>query len=108
MAVSGLLSSSQISSLIQQASAAFQLPAAALQTQELPMKAQISALGKVQSALSGLQQALSGLANVQSLQQRTVSASPNGVVQASVTNAATPGTYTLTGIHVAHAETLIS
>jgi flagellar hook-associated protein 2 len=106
--VTDLLSSSQISSLIQQASAAFQLPAATLQTQEAPMKAQISALGKVQSALSSLQQALSSLSDVSSLQQRSVTATPNGVVQASATNAAALGTYTLTGIHLAHAETLIS
>jgi flagellar hook-associated protein 2 len=106
--VTNLLSSSQITSLIQQASAAFQLPAATLQTQETPMKAQISALGKVQSALSGLQQALSGLADVGSLQQRTVTTSPNGIVQASVTNTAAPGTYVLTNIALAHAETLIS
>jgi flagellar hook-associated protein 2 len=108
MAVTSLLSSSQITSLIQQASAAFQLPAAALQTQEAPIKAQISALGKVQSALSGLQSALAGLADVQTLQQRTVSTTPNGIVQASVTNAAAPGSYSLANIRLAHAETLIS
>jgi flagellar hook-associated protein 2 len=106
--VTNLLSSSQISSLIQQASAAFQLPAATLQTQEAPMKAQISALGKVQSALSGLQQALAGLADVGSLQQRTVATTPNGVVQASVTNSAATGSYSLSNITLAHAETLIS
>lgn len=106
--VTNLLSSSQITSLIQQASAAFQLPAASLQTQEAPMKAQISALGKVQSALSGLQQALSGLADVGSLQQRTITASPTGLVQASVTNAAALGSYSLSHITLAHAETLIS
>ena len=106
--VTSVLSSSEITSLIQQASAAYQLPAAALQTQETPIKAQISALGQVQSALSGLQSALSGLADVQSLAQRTVSASPSGVVSASATNAAALGTYSLTGIELAHAETLVS
>jgi flagellar hook-associated protein 2 len=107
MAVS-ILSSSQITSLIQQVSAAFQLPAAALQAQEVPMKAQISALGKVQNALSSLQSALAGLADVGSFAQRTVSSSASGVVQANVTNAATPGSYTLAGVHLAHAETVIS
>jgi flagellar hook-associated protein 2 len=107
MAVSGLLTSSQITSLIQQASAAFQLPAAALQTQETPLKAQISALGKVQGALSGLQSALAGLADVGTLAQRTVSLS-SPVVQASVTNEAAVGSYTLSGIHLASVETLIS
>ncbi|HXP03869.1 MAG TPA: flagellar filament capping protein FliD [Stellaceae bacterium] len=106
--VTNLLSSSQITSLIQQASAAFQLPAATLQTQETPMKAQISALGKVQGALSSLQQALAGLADVGSLQQRSVTASPNGVVQASATNSASVGSYALSNITLAHAETLIS
>src|SRR5258708_17060643 len=106
--VTSLLSSSQITSLIQQASAAFQLPAATLQTQEAPMKAQISALGKVQGALSSLQQALAGFSDVGALQQRAVTASPNGVVQASATNAAAVGSYALSNITLAHAETLIS
>ncbi len=106
--VTNLLTSDQITSLIQQASAANQLPAATLQTQEVPMKAQISALGKVQSALSGLQSALSGLASVESLTQRTVSATPNSVVTATATNDAPIGTYSLTGIHLATAETLVS
>jgi flagellar hook-associated protein 2 len=106
--ITTLLSSSQITSLIQQASAAFQLPAASLQTQEAPMKAQISALGKVQSALSGLQQALSGLADVGSLQQRTISASPTGLVQATVANNAATGSYSLSHITLAHTETLVS
>ena len=106
--VSSLLSSSQITSLIQQASAANQLPAATLQTQETPLKAQISALGKVQSALSGLQSALAQLADVGTLTQRTVSSSPNGVVEATVTNAAALGSYSLSGIHLAQAEALIS
>src|ERR1700727_1712682 len=106
--VTSLLSSTQITALIQQASAANQLPAATLQTQEAPMKAQISALGKVQSALSGLQSALAGLADIGSLAQRTVSPSPSGVVEASVTNAASVGTYSLGNIQLAHSETLVS
>src|SRR5580700_630196 len=93
--VQSLLSSSDIQSLIQQASAANQLPAATLQTQETPLKAQISALGKVQSALSGLQSALGALANVQSLTQRTVSTSSSSIVQANATNTAAVGTYSL-------------
>jgi flagellar hook-associated protein 2 len=106
--VQSLLSSSEIQSLIQQASAANQLPAATLQTQETPMKAQISALGQVQSALSGLQSALSQLSDIGSLAQRTVSATPNGVVQATATNAASVGTYSLSNIQLAKAETLVS
>ncbi|HWB51607.1 MAG TPA: flagellar filament capping protein FliD [Stellaceae bacterium] len=106
--VTNLLSSDQISQLIQQASAANQLPAATLQTQEVPMKAQISALGKIQSALSGLQSALGDLANIDTLTQRTVSSTPGSIVSAAVTNDAPVGTYSLTGIHLATAETLIS
>ena len=106
--VTSLLSSSQITSLIQQANAANQLPAAALQTQETPIKAQISALGKIQSALSGLQSALSNLSNVEGLTQRTVSATPNGVVTATATNAAPVGSYSLSNITLATAESLTS
>src|ERR1700689_808485 len=106
--VTDLLSSSQITSLIQQASAAYQLPAATLQTQEAPMKAQISALGKVQSALSGLQSALAGLADIGSLAQPTGSTSPSGVVAAGGTKAPSVGTYSLGNIQLAHSETLVS
>ena len=72
------------------------------------MKAQISALGKVQSALSGLQSALAGSSDVETLAQRTVSTSPSGVVQATATNAAAVGNYSLSDIQLAQAETLIS
>ncbi|HJU19444.1 MAG TPA: flagellar filament capping protein FliD [Stellaceae bacterium] len=107
-ASAGILSSSQITSLIQQASAAYQAPANALQAQEKPIEAQVSALDKVESALSGLQSAISGLADIGSLTQRSVTASPSGAVSASVTNAAAPATYTLSGIHLAQAQSLIS
>ena len=106
--VSSLLSSSDIQSLISQASTANQLPATTLQDQEKPIQAQISALGTVQSVLSDLQSALSQLSNVETLTQRTVSSSASGVVTVTATNAAPLGTYSLTNVHLAHAETLIS
>lgn len=108
MAVSGILSSSQITSLIQQASAANQAPAGVLQAQEKPIQAQVGALTKVQGALSALQSALGGLATVQTLAQRSVSVSPTGAVNATADNATATGTYSLTGIHLAAAESLIS
>jgi len=106
--VSGVLSSSQITTLIQQASAAYQAPANTLQAQEQPIQTKISALGKVQGALSGLQSALAGLGDVQNLSQRSATVSPDGVVQASATNDTATGTYSLTNIHLAQAETLNS
>jgi len=106
--VSGVLTSDQITSLIQQAQTAYQAPATALQAQEKPVEAQISALGKVQGALSGLQSALAGLADVQSLAQRSVTTSPTGAVDATVTNDAAASTYNLSGIHLAQTESLIS
>jgi flagellar hook-associated protein 2 len=107
-AVSGVLSSDQITSLIQQASAGFQAPANALQAQEKPIEAQISDLGKAQSALASLQSALAGLADVQTLAQRSVTTSPTGTVNATVTNDAPAGTYDLSKIQLAQAESLIS
>jgi len=101
------LSSSEITSLIQQATAAFDAPITAIQNSEKPLTAQISALGSVQNALSGLQSALSSLADVQSLSQRSVSSS-SSAVQATATNQAALGTYNISGIHLATAETLIS
>jgi flagellar hook-associated protein 2 len=106
--VTSLLSSAQITSLIQQASTAYQAPATALQSQEQPIQTQISALGKVQSALSSLQSAVGSLADVQTIARRSVTASPNGTVSAAVTNDATPGTYNLTNIQLAQPESLIS
>lgn len=106
--VTSLLSSSEITSLIQQASTAYQAPATALQAQEQPIQTQISALGQVQSALSSLQSALSSLSDVQSLTQNSVTASPSGMVSATVTNEAVPGTYNLSNIQLAQAQSLIS
>jgi flagellar hook-associated protein 2 len=106
-AVSGVLSSSEITSLIQQASAAYDAPITALQTAEKPITTEISALGSVKSSLSGLQSALAALSDVQSLSQRTVTSS-SSAVQATATNQAALGNYTLSGIHLATAENLIS
>jgi flagellar hook-associated protein 2 len=106
--VSSVLSSDQIASLIQQAQTAYQAPATALQNQEKPIQAQISALGKVQSALSSLQSSLAGLADVQTLAQNSVTVSPTGAVKATATNSAVAGTYSLSKIHLAQAETLVS
>jgi len=108
MSVTNLLSSSQITSLIQQAQAAYQAPAGVLQAQEKPYQAQVTALAAVQAALSGLQSAMADLANVQTLAQRSVSVSPSGAVEATADNATATGTYSLTGIHLAAAESLIS
>src|SRR5690348_660191 len=106
--VSGVLSSSQITSLIQQASAAFQEPATLIQNQEKPIQAQISALGQVQSSLSSLQSAVAQLANLSSTPPLTVTATPNGTVSGTATSTAVPGTYSLSSIVLAHAENLIS
>src|SRR5215470_12676301 len=92
--VSSLLSADQITTLIQQASAADQAPANALAAQEKPIQAKISALGKVQGALSSLQSSLADLANVQTLTQRSVTTSPSGAVQATAANSAARGPIT--------------
>jgi flagellar hook-associated protein 2 len=106
--VTSLLSSSEITSLIQQASTAYQAPATAAQAQETPIQTQISALGQVQSALSGLQTALGGLADLQTLAQQSVTTSPSGTVSATATNAAAPGTYNFSDIQLAEAQSLVS
>ncbi|HVA35279.1 MAG TPA: flagellar cap protein FliD N-terminal domain-containing protein, partial [Stellaceae bacterium] len=108
MTVSSVLSSSQITSLIQQASAAFQEPATLIQDQEKPVQAEISALGQVQNSLSSLQSALAQLADLSSTPPRTVTATPNGVVSGTATATATPATYSLSNIVLAHAENLVS
>jgi len=106
--LSGVLSSSQITSLIQQASAAFQEPAALIQNQEKPVEAQISALGQVQSSLSSLQSAMAQLADLSSTPPLTVTATPNGTITGTADSTATAGTYSLSSIVLAHQENLIS
>ncbi len=106
--VSSVLSSSEITSLIQQASAAYQEPATLLQDQEKPVQTQISALGQVQSTLSSLQSAMAALADLSATPQRTVTATPDGVVSGTATANAAPGNYTLSDIVLAQAENLIS
>jgi flagellar hook-associated protein 2 len=108
MAVSSVLSATDITSFIQQASAKFEAPANALLAQEKPVEDQISALGKVQSVLSSLQSAFANLADVESLTQRSGTVSPNGIVTATATNAAGVGTYDLSNIHLAQSERLLS
>lgn len=106
--VQSLLSSSNIQSLIQDASTKYQLPATTLQAQEKPIEAEISALGAVQSTLSDLQSALGQLSDISTLSQRTASSSASGIVSATATNGTPLGTYALTNIHLATAESLIS
>jgi flagellar hook-associated protein 2 len=106
-ATSGVLSSSEITTLIQEASAAYDAPITALQTSEQPITTEISALGSVKSSLSSLQSALSSLADVQGLSQRSVTSSSNSV-QAAATNQAALGTYNISGIRLATAESLSS
>ncbi len=108
MAVSDALSSSQISSLIQQGDGRESASSRGLAGPGKPIQAQVAALTQVQGALSNLQSVLGGLANIQTLAQRAVSVSPNGAVTATANNAAETGTYALTGIHLAAAESLIS
>lgn len=107
-AVSSSLSSSEITSLIQQAETAYLQPATTLQSQETPIQTQIKDLGQVQSALSSLQSALASISDVSTLPQNTVSVSPSGAVTATATNNAEAGTYSLTGIHLAQSQSLIS
>ncbi|MGH7013546.1 MAG: flagellar filament capping protein FliD [Stellaceae bacterium] len=108
MAVSSVLSSSQITSLIQQAEQAYQEPVTLIQNQEKPIQAEISALGNVQSSLSSLQSVVAQLADLSATPPRTVTATPNGAASGTATAAATPATYSLTNIVLAHAENLVS
>jgi flagellar hook-associated protein 2 len=108
MAVSSVLSSSEITSLIQQAQQAYQEPATLIQNQEKPIQAQISALGNVQNSLSSLQSVMAQLADLSATPPRTVTATPNGTVTGTATAAAAPATYSLSNIVLAQAEDLIS
>ena len=108
MSISGVLSSSQIQSLVTAAENQYNAPISTLQAQAKPLSTEISALGNLSSVLGNLQSAVQGLSSLSSLQQVQASAGNSAVLSATAANTAPTGTYQVTVSGIAHAQSLYS
>lgn len=108
MSISGVLSSSQIQSLVTAAEKQYNAPISTLQAQAKPLSTEISAFGNLSSVLGNLQSAVQGLSSLSSLQQVQASAGNSAVLSATAANTAPTGTYQVTVSGIAHAQSLYS
>lgn len=108
VSLSGLVSGVNVNQLISTISAAYQQPITLLQSQGQSYQTTLSAWGKLQSSLSGLQSALSGLQNIGSLNNRSVTLSNSSAASATVQANAPQGTYSLSNIVLAQAQSVYS
>ncbi|MBU2766771.1 flagellar filament capping protein FliD [Acidithiobacillus ferrivorans] len=109
MSLSGVLSSSEIASLVQAAQQQYDAPIKTIQTQETPIKAEISAFGNISSVLGGLQGALGAFNNIPQMAQTSTSVSNSSIIAASSAgNTALLGTYTVAVSGLAMNESLYS
>ncbi len=106
--VSSLFSSAEVTAIVSQLQARIQAPMKLEQSQIKADNAQISALGSVRGALSSLNGALSGLANPASLSTMKATTSASAVATASAKASAASGSYTLSGIKLAHSQEVYS
>ncbi|MDA8153546.1 MAG: flagellar filament capping protein FliD [Acidithiobacillus sp.] len=108
MSISGVLSSSQIQSLVTAAENQYNAPIATLQAQAKPLGTEISAFGNLSSVLGNLQSAVQGLTSLSSLQQVQASVGNSAVLSATAANTAPTGTYQVTVSGIAQAQSLYS
>ena len=108
VSLSGLVSGVNINQLISTISASYQQPITLLQTQGQSYQTTLSAWGQLNSSLSSLQSALSGLQNVGSLNNRSVTLSNSSAASATVQANAPQGTYSLSNIILAQAQSVYS
>jgi len=108
VSISGLVSGINVQSLISTLSAAYQQPITLLQNQQQTYQTTLSAWGQVQSALSSLQSTVASLQNVTQLNNRTVSLSNSSAVSGTASANAPLGTYSLSNIVLAQAQSVYS
>ncbi len=97
-----------VPSLITSLSAAYQVPVTQLQNSVQSDQATLSAWGTLQGAVSSLQSTVSALQQISSLNNRTANLSNSAAVSASVSADAPLGTYSLSNIVLAQAQSLYS
>ncbi len=108
VSLSGLVSGVNINQLISTISAAYQQPITLLQSQGQSYQTTLSAWGQLQGSLSSLQSALAGLQNIGSLNNRSVTLSNSSAASATVQANAPLGTYSLSNIVLAQAQSVYS
>jgi flagellar hook-associated protein 2 len=108
MSTVGSLSSSAIQSQVSAYQARLQAPITALQSQTTTEKADISAWGAIKGTVSTLSTALAGISNLASLTARSATSTSSSVAKATVTNSAQAGTYALSHVSLAHAQSIYS
>jgi len=108
VSVPGVISGINTSKLIQQLTQVYQAPIQQLKSQVAQEDSQLTAWGNFKSALSQLQSGLGGLSNINTLSQRSVTSSDTSVATASVTNDASPGSYSLSVSGLAQSQSLYS
>ncbi len=108
VSLSGLVSGVNINQLISTISAAYQQPITLLQSQGQSYQTTLSAWGQMQGSLSSLQSALAGLQNVGSLNNRSVTLSNSSAASATVQANAPLGSYSLSNIVLAQAQSVYS
>ena len=97
-----------VPSLITSLSAAYQVPVTQLQNTVKTDQATLSAWGTLQGAVSSLQSTVSALQQISSLNNRVANLSNSAAVSASVSADAPLGTYTLSNMVLAQAQSLYS
>lgn len=108
MSISGVLSSSQIQSLVKAAENQYNAPIATLQAEAKPLETEISAYGNLSSVLGGLQSAVQGLMDLSSLTQVQANVGNSAILSATASNAAPTGSYSVTVSGLATAQSLYS
>lgn len=108
VSLSGLVSGIDVQSLVSTISAAYQKPITLLQTQEQSYQTTLSAWGSLQSSVASLQSSVAGLQNVTSLNNRSVTLSDSAAVSATASADAPVGTYSLSNIVLAQAQSVYS
>jgi flagellar hook-associated protein 2 len=108
MATVGALGSSAVQSQIATVEARLEAPITQLKSEITTDNAQISAWGTVKGTIASLATALSGISNVSSLSARSVASTSSAVSTATATNSAQAGTYNLTDVTRAKAQSLYS
>jgi flagellar hook-associated protein 2 len=97
-----------VPSLVSSLSAAYQVPVTQLQQTVTSDQATLSAWGTLQSAVSSFQSTVSALQQISSLNNRTANLSNSAAVSASVAADAPLGTYSLSNMVLAQAQSVYS
>lgn len=108
MSIISTLSSSQISSLLAAEQKTLEQPITIWDASIQNDQTMISAWGKVGGAMSALNTALSGISKPTTLNNRGVTSSDTSVATATIQQNAPVGTYNLSGVKLAKAQTVYS